>query len=66
MAGRGTSMTVGELVAQARAMLPYRPSPAEALDAQARGAALVDIRGDDQRREGLIPGAIVIPRNCLE
>jgi hypothetical protein len=63
MAGRGTSMTVDELLAQARAMLPYRPSPAEALDAQARGAALVDIPGDDQRREGLIPGAIVIPRN---
>ena len=36
MAGRGTSMTVDELLAQARAMLPYRPSPAEALDAQAR------------------------------
>jgi rhodanese-related sulfurtransferase len=34
---------------------------------QANGALfLVDIRGDDQRRDGLIPGAIVIPRNCLE
>ena len=47
-------------------MLPHRPSPAEALKAQASGALLVDIRGDDQRRDGLIPGALVIPRNCLE
>jgi rhodanese-related sulfurtransferase len=66
MAGRGTPMTVDELLAQARAMLPHRPSPAEALHAQARGALLVDIRGDDQRRDGLIPGAIVMPRNSLE
>jgi rhodanese-related sulfurtransferase len=59
-------MTVDELLAQARDMLPHRPAPAEALRAQARGALLVDIRGDDQRRDGLIPGALVIPRNCLE
>jgi rhodanese-related sulfurtransferase len=58
--------TVDELLAQARATLPHRPSPAEALRAQACGALLVDIRGDDQRRDGLIPGAIVIPRNALE
>jgi hypothetical protein len=36
-------------------VLPHRPSPAEALHAQANGALLVDIRGDDQRRDGLIP-----------
>jgi rhodanese-related sulfurtransferase len=66
MAGPGTPMTVDELLAQARAMLPHRPTPAEALHAQARGALLVDIRGDDQRRDGLIPAAIVVPRNSLE
>jgi rhodanese-related sulfurtransferase len=66
MAGRGTPMTVDELLAQARAILPHRPSPAEALHAQANGALLADIRGDDQRRDGLIPGAIVVPRNSLE
>ena len=66
MAGRRTVMTVDDLLAQARAMLPHRPTPAEALRAQAHGALLVDIRGDDQRRGGLIPGAIVIPRNSLE
>ena len=50
----------------ARATLPHRPCLAEALNAQANGALLMDIRGDDQRRDGLIPGAIVVPRNCLE
>jgi rhodanese-related sulfurtransferase len=59
-------MTVDELLAQARDMLPPRPAPAEAFQAQASGALLIDIRGDDQRRDGLIPGALVIPRNCLE
>jgi rhodanese-related sulfurtransferase len=66
VAGRSTAKTVDELLAQARAMLPHRPSPAEALHAQTGGALLVDIRGDDQRRDGLIPGAIVVPRNSLE
>jgi rhodanese-related sulfurtransferase len=59
--------TVDELLSEARALLPYRPSPAEALTAQANGALLVDIRGDDQRRAGgLIPGAVVLARNVLE
>lgn len=59
--------TVQELLAEARALLPHRLSPAEALEAQAEGALLIDIRGDDQRRaDGLIPGAVVVPRNVLE
>ena len=59
--------TVDELLSEARALLPYRPAPAEALAAQADGALLVDIRGDDQRRAGgLIPGAVVLARNVLE
>ena len=59
--------TVDELLAQARARLPHRPCPAEAFHAQANGALLVDIRGDDQRRAcGLIPGALVLLRNSLE
>ena len=66
MAARGAPKTVDELLTEARAMLPHRPTPAEALHAQAAGALLVDIRGDDQRRDGLIPGAIVMPRNSLE
>ena len=51
IAGPGSAKTVDELLAQARATLPDRPSPAEALRAQASGALLIDIRGDDQRRE---------------
>ena len=67
MARHRTTKTADELLAQARATLPHRPSPAEALHAQAHGALLIDIREDDQRREdGLIPGAIVLPRNSLE
>jgi rhodanese-related sulfurtransferase len=67
MAQRRATKTADELLAQARATLPDRPSPAEAFRAQASGALLIDIRGDDQRREdGMIPGAIVLPRNSLE
>ncbi len=63
----GQKMTVDDLLAEARSVLPHRPGPAEALSAQAKGALLVDIRGDDQRRaSGLIPGAVVLPRNSLE
>jgi rhodanese-related sulfurtransferase len=59
--------TVDDLLAAARSALPHRPTPAEALRAQAGGSILVDIRGDDQRRDGgLIPGAILLPRNSLE
>jgi hypothetical protein len=62
-----TAYTADELLIEARASLPRRPSPAEALAAQARGALLIDIRGDDQRRAcGLIPGALLLPRNTLE
>jgi rhodanese-related sulfurtransferase len=67
MAGRHLHRSIDDLLVEARATLPHRPSPAEALRAQAGGAVLVDIRGDDQRRDdGLIPGAIVLPRNSLE
>jgi len=65
--GRRTAKTAGQLLREARALLPHRPSPAEAHAAQARGALFIDIRGDDQRRAGgLIPGALVLPRNALE
>jgi len=60
-------MTADDLLIQARAMLPHRPLPAEAFHAQGNGSLLIDIRGDDQRHaDGLIPGAIVLPRNSLE
>jgi hypothetical protein len=43
MTGRGTDMTVDELLT--RAGPRSRTVPAEALEAQAHGALLVDIRG---------------------
>ncbi|HEV8207404.1 MAG TPA: rhodanese-like domain-containing protein [Acidimicrobiia bacterium] len=58
--------TVEQLLDEARARL-RRISPAEAADAQAAGALLVDIRPAEQRaREGEVPGARVIERNVLE
>ena len=60
-------MSIDALLSDARAALPARPSPPEALRLMRSGALLIDIRGDDQRRrDGLIPGAHVIPRNTLE
>jgi rhodanese-related sulfurtransferase len=57
---------VEQLLDEARASL-RRISPAEAADAQAAGALLVDIRPAEQRaREGEVPGARVIERNVLE
>jgi rhodanese-related sulfurtransferase len=67
MPGHHAAKTIDELLSQARAMLPHRPSPAEAYHAQANGWLLIDIRGDDQRRsDGVIPGALAMPRNSLE
>ena len=49
---------------------PSAPSPGPGQGfaaAPANGALLIDIRGDDQRRAtGLIPAALLIPRNSLE
>jgi rhodanese-related sulfurtransferase len=59
--------TVDELLEDARKLLPERPSPQQTLKEIAEGAFVVDIRGDEQqRRDGLIPGATIIRRNVLE
>ena len=64
---RRPAKTADDLLTEARASLPRRPPPAEALAAQAEGVLLIDIRGDDQRRaSGLIPGALLLARNSLE
>jgi hypothetical protein len=47
MPSQRTAKTVDDLLIQARAMLPHRPSPAEAFHAQQNGSLLVDIRGDE-------------------
>lgn len=58
--------TIDELLAAARAGLE-RLEPAEAHEAVAAGAVLVDIRPAVNRRtEGALPGAIVVDRNVLE
>jgi rhodanese-related sulfurtransferase len=64
--GTNKRRTVDDLLDAARARLA-RLTPEQALAAQAAGALLVDVRGDDQIRDhGSIPGAIRIPRNVLE
>jgi rhodanese-related sulfurtransferase len=59
--------TVEQLLHEARALLPYRCTPAEIANEINAGALLIDIRGDEQQRQdGLIAGAMVIRRNVLE
>lgn len=57
---------VDDLLAAARAGL-RRLSPAEVVEAQRRGALLVDTRTAEQRsQQGELPGAVVIDRTVLE
>ena len=66
MSGSDDHLTVDALLEEARARLE-RLSPAEAQAAVLAGAALVDIRSDEQRsRDGFVAEAIYIPRNVLE
>jgi rhodanese-related sulfurtransferase len=59
--------TIEQLLQEARALLPYRCTPAEMAKEINAGALVIDIRGDEQqRRDGLITGAMVIRRNVLE
>ena len=57
---------IDDLLNAARARL-RRVTPAEAHDAQAAGAVILDTRTYEQRHEhGVIPGAIVMSRNIVE
>lgn len=59
--------SIDELLEHARHTLARRVSPVEAAIALRDGALLIDIREDDQRRrDGLMQGATVMPRNALE
>jgi rhodanese-related sulfurtransferase len=58
-------VTLDELLTEARRRLD-RVSPQEAVELQASGALLVDIRPAFQRVDGEIPGALVVDRNVLE
>lgn len=58
--------TLDQLLREARSRLT-RLEPAEARAAQEAGALLIDTRsGDERRRDGVIPGAIHVPRTVLE
>jgi rhodanese-related sulfurtransferase len=60
-------MTVDELLERARSRFE-RLEPSQA-DAAVRdgGALLIDIRSETQRTsDGIVPGALVVPRNVLE
>ena len=58
--------TIDQLLAEARARLE-RVTPHEAAARVAAGAVLVDIRPAAQRRrEGEVPGSLVVERNVLE
>ncbi len=62
----GEHLTLDDLLAQARAAID-RLTPSAAMAAQAAGALIVDIRPLEQRRrDGDIPGAVVVDRNVLE
>lgn len=65
-AGGPEPIGVEELLAEAQERI-RRFTPAETVAAVARGAILVDIRPEFQRRrEGEIPGAHLVDRNVLE
>jgi rhodanese-related sulfurtransferase len=58
--------TIDELLAAARTRID-RIHPAEVPARTAAGALLVDTRPEEQRRrDGLVPGAVVVDRNVLE
>lgn len=58
---------IDELLAEARAGLPPRPTPADLPALLEAGALIVDIRPVEQRRrDGELAGAVVIDRNVLE
>jgi len=59
--------TVDQLLEGARKRLSRRVSPEETFHEMQAGALVIDVRGDEQqRRDGLMPGALVIRRNVLE
>ncbi|HYY75230.1 MAG TPA: MFS transporter [Gaiellaceae bacterium] len=58
---------VEDLLTEARSRIAPRLEPDQALEAQARGALIVDLRSsDERRRSGVIPGSIHVPRSVLE
>jgi rhodanese-related sulfurtransferase len=66
MAVHGRRHTLEELFDEARARISRLPPDAAHAAAQ-EGALVVDIRSDlDRERDGIVPGAVHIPRTVLE
>lgn len=62
----GEIAAIDRLLADARRGLD-RLEPAQAAEAVKRGALLIDTRTSEQRRrDGLVPGAVIVERNVLE
>ncbi len=58
--------TIDELLAESRERL-VRLEPHDALAALDRGACLIDVRSqDERRRDGVVPGSFHVPRGVLE
>jgi rhodanese-related sulfurtransferase len=61
-----THSRIDELIDEARLEL-HRVDPGEAAEALAQGGLLVDTRPSElRRRDGEIPGAVIVDRNVLE
>jgi rhodanese-related sulfurtransferase len=66
MADAISRTTLDDLLAAARSRLE-RLDARSAFEAQSRGALLIDTRSSDERaRDGVIPGALHVPRSVLE
>ncbi|MGH8836885.1 MAG: rhodanese-like domain-containing protein [Actinomycetes bacterium] len=64
--GRRQRISIAEMLERAWARYE-RLGPREAYEAMQRGTLLIDTRdGDQRRRDGSIPGALVIDRTVLE
>ena len=61
----GEGRSIRELLETARSAID-RYTPAQALEAQAAGAIIVDVRcADDRANEGDVPGAVAFPLSVL-
>lgn len=59
--------TIDDVLADARRRLPERVRPEDLAAVMAEGALVVDTRSEAQRRrDGDLPGAVVVERNVLE
>ena len=59
--------SIDAVLAEARARLPHRVGAEELEVVMAAGALVVDTRSETQRRrDGELPGAVVVERNVLE